>query len=215
VPLRTLFIELEQDLLVRIPTCAGLLGDKLTAFAPNTVGIPCSESSAMQVMKQLFDVAELFLIVDDIEGIKRAYDALFERENGYRGLRYSRKAALQDSIETARRICWLRLRGAPPDSQSTLLDQGRRALESHLFGTRFSEAEMKIAAAKAAFLATMVLHQSTGEPMGSLRYSADMVSSLRSIELSDGVLQRLRDGVPEAFYYWSLVEQMQGRDDEA
>jgi len=53
VPLRTAFVEGDGQVLV--PTMEGLLGDKLTAFGPNTTGVPLNEARAMQFMKQVFD----------------------------------------------------------------------------------------------------------------------------------------------------------------
>ena len=40
-----------------------ILGDKLTAFAPNTTGIPYEKSGlsrAMEIIKQLYDIGNLF-----------------------------------------------------------------------------------------------------------------------------------------------------------
>lgn len=51
LPLRTAFVEGDGSLLV--PTVEGLLGDKLTAFGPNTTGIPLSDRYSMQFMKQV------------------------------------------------------------------------------------------------------------------------------------------------------------------
>jgi len=56
VAIQSPFILVNEEVRVEVPTIEGLLGDKLTAFAPNTVGIAFSEDSAMQVIKQLFDV---------------------------------------------------------------------------------------------------------------------------------------------------------------
>ena len=62
-PILTPFIEVEEEVTVTIPTVEGLLGDKLTAFSPNTIGVPFEnrngESQSMQVAKQLFDVGFL------------------------------------------------------------------------------------------------------------------------------------------------------------
>jgi hypothetical protein len=50
---------------VRLPTIESLLGDKLTAFAPTTVGVQLRTDEGqpgelMQVAKQLFDIGTLF-----------------------------------------------------------------------------------------------------------------------------------------------------------
>ena len=48
VPVRTAFVEGDGTLVV--PTVEGLLGDKLTAFGPNTTGVPLNERYTMQFM---------------------------------------------------------------------------------------------------------------------------------------------------------------------
>ena len=40
IPILTPFIEVESEVCVQMPAINCLLGDKLTAFAPTTVGIP-------------------------------------------------------------------------------------------------------------------------------------------------------------------------------
>jgi hypothetical protein len=40
IPIKVPFVEVEREVLVTLPTVESLLGDKLTAFAPTTVGVP-------------------------------------------------------------------------------------------------------------------------------------------------------------------------------
>lgn len=209
--MRTSLIELEQDTQIRVPTAAGLLGDKLTAFAPNTVGIPCRDSTAMQVMKQLFDVAELFQVVGDFDEVGRAYDALFAKKNGYRESLHTREGALEDSIDTARRLSYLHMKRAPaPHPQAIILEDGRRQLTSHLLGGRFADEEMKVAASRVAYLASALRHNRLDLLAPAWRFDPHRTEALRDHRLRDPVLNRMKGAHPEAFYYWSLVEQMQG-----
>ncbi len=49
--------------MVNVPGKADMLGDKLTAFAPNTTGIrhfKGDKDCSMEIIKQLFDIASLF-----------------------------------------------------------------------------------------------------------------------------------------------------------
>ena len=61
--IRSPFAREEGDALaVQIPGAEEMLGDKLTAFAPNTSGIPYLKggvSRAMEIGKQLFDIGQL------------------------------------------------------------------------------------------------------------------------------------------------------------
>ena len=99
VPLRTSFLESDGALLV--PTVEGLLGDKLTAFGPNTTGVPLNEQRTMQFMKHVFDIGELFNAASDLAAVRAAYDQVFAAENGYRGGKFTTEQALQDAFDTA------------------------------------------------------------------------------------------------------------------
>ena len=44
-----------EDLKVNLPDKNCILGDKLTAFAPHTTGIPTGEDKELEIKKQLFD----------------------------------------------------------------------------------------------------------------------------------------------------------------
>jgi predicted nucleotidyltransferase component of viral defense system len=58
---------------VNVPSLEDILGDKLTAFAPNTTGIPYfkkEDSMSMEIIKQLYDIGNLFDAVSDLETIK-------------------------------------------------------------------------------------------------------------------------------------------------
>ena len=44
---------------VTIPELNCILGDKLTAFAPHTTGIPLGVGKDVEVLKQMYDVASL------------------------------------------------------------------------------------------------------------------------------------------------------------
>src|SRR4030095_13857758 len=49
-----------ETLTVRMPVIESILGDKLTAFAPNTTGILYIKERPVEMIKQLFDVGFLF-----------------------------------------------------------------------------------------------------------------------------------------------------------
>src|SRR4030042_1447754 len=49
----------EPIIVVKVPTIDAILGDKMTAFAPNTIGIPYQKGKDIEIIKQLFDVYHL------------------------------------------------------------------------------------------------------------------------------------------------------------
>lgn len=66
-----------EMLKVKVPSIECILGDKLTAFAPHTTGIPLGEGKDMEVMKQLFDVSTLKFLVIATGGIPRDFMTSF------------------------------------------------------------------------------------------------------------------------------------------
>jgi hypothetical protein len=204
VILSSLF-EIEEVICVIVPTIENLLGDKLTAFAPNTVGIPSSSNYVMQIMKQLFDIEVLFDVATDYEKVALAYNAIFNAENNYRGNRFSTVQALNDTIETARLLCHYNLRGSAQNERQGSLEKGRQALASHLIGGSFPQEKAKVAASKVAFLASCLRDGKAATISAHVPYDISQTVRLRDIVLSDAILHRLRGGNPEAFYYWALT----------
>ena len=80
-PIRTSFLEPESEHLVRVPTVESLLGDKLTAFAPHTTGVPfyspkSGEEQLQEVANNLFDVGVLFDVAADFGAVAKSYAAV-------------------------------------------------------------------------------------------------------------------------------------------
>jgi hypothetical protein len=200
VPLPPAFIEGEGTL--PVPTIEGLLGDKLTAFAPNTTGVPLRERTTMQFMKQVFDVGELFDAAADMAAVREAYGRIFEAENSYRGGGFTPEQGLDDTFETAYRMAWVGLSKAPADGRCELIEKGRRELDSHLVGHRFRREEMKEAAAKAALLARALRHGSL-PAFETLRFGASQVVALRDARFpaAFSAIAKLKTA-PAAIWYW-------------
>ncbi len=214
-PIRSAFLEVEREVRVRLPTIEGLLGDKLTAFAPHTTGVPFHPANGkpcdtMQVVKQMFDVAELHGTFTDLPAVARAYDAMQALENGYRGGGFTREATLIDTRDAAFALASRELKGVAPNAEADLLWDGSRRLQSHLIGGRFRIDDARVAAGKVALLSA-VLHRNRLDmnPVG-LRYNGD-VEALRTLQISGErqALNRLKATNPEAFFYWHKVSEVE------
>ena len=86
-PVITKWIETESKTMVTVPTVDSITGDKLTAFAPNTVGIPYmkgKQSFAMEICKQLFDLNRLFDNIENIEVVAESFNRFAKHEIEYR-----------------------------------------------------------------------------------------------------------------------------------
>jgi hypothetical protein len=187
---------------VQVPTIEGLTADKLTAFAPATIGVKYSSyGSSMKILKHCSDVGALYDHCEDMGKLHAAYDAIWPVENSYRDSAFSREQVLDDTIEASRLIGMLDLRGCPNSPEIEILRTGIKQLDSHIIGTHFSLNEAKTCAAKTAWLATS-LKKNTTEALP--RYNIEELHELAATPLQGelATLNRLKGGAPEAYYYW-------------
>lgn len=119
LPIVSPFLVMEgEPLTVNLPSKEDLLGDKLTAFAPNTTGIPYIKMTrswdgsmeerhcGMEIIKQLFDVASLFDGVEDLRVVRETFGRIAPIELEYRGLNKDNlMAVLEDIYRTAELVC--------------------------------------------------------------------------------------------------------------
>jgi predicted nucleotidyltransferase component of viral defense system len=88
---------------VNIPSKEDILGDKLTAFAPNTTGIPYQKggfSRSMEMIKQLYDIGNLFEEVSDIKVVAETFKKIAQTEMKYRELSGDVSIVLNDIAQT-------------------------------------------------------------------------------------------------------------------
>lgn len=83
---------------VKVPSVDCILGDKLTAFAPHTTGIPFYVDKELEIIKQLNDIACLFEQFNDIEAVRDTYIKTAKLEIGFRGLNSDYKDCLKDTM---------------------------------------------------------------------------------------------------------------------
>lgn len=202
-PVATPFAIPENHHEVRIPTIECLAADKLTAFAPSTIGVKYSfYGASMKILKHCSDVGALYDQCEDLEQLRAAYDAIWPVEESFREETFSREQVLDDTLEAARLISMLDLRGCPSSPETEILRTGIKQLDSHIVGTHFSLNEAKTCAAKAAWLATAF---KAGQVPGMLpRYRVEELQQLALSPLDGDYasLNRLKGGAPEAYYYW-------------
>lgn len=209
VPIRTPFLTPDHEIRVRVPTADNLLADKLTAFAPETIGQEYSKGHPEKIAKHLFDIGELFSVATNLHILQAVYDRIARAEIGYRRLAAQPTDCLDNSIQTARLVTALAVNRDLDADHSPLLQRGIADLRSHLLGINFSPVDAAIAAGKVALLATIIRNRATTTPLAALRYEASMVDTIRAAKpLNDPVFAKLAQVTPEAFHYWRLVENM-------
>lgn len=196
------------ETIIRVPSVADILGDKLTAFAPNTCGVPYykgTHNSTINVAKQLHDVGRLFDAVEDITTTAETFKSIaFVELSSYRGKGDDLSIVYDDIRNTA---LVLATRGKiDSNNDFELLKEGVDKLKSHIYVGRYT-LDMAISdAAKAAYLATVIQygHDRLEKYSGNAADVKDMtISPVISKEVA-----KIRRGNPEAFYYWSKISEM-------
>ncbi len=203
--------ETDEKVKVSTPTLEGILGDKLTVFAPHTVGIPFETGKSMEIVKQLFDIGELFDHCRDVKSMIESYNATQAQESKYRESNPGRDESLDDTMRTSILVSQYLLKGHTSNADIREIAIGLKQIENHLLGVPFTIDQARIAAAKAALLATLIKRNNLNFSLERIRYNPTQDEELATCELAGSykVLNRLKKLQQlEAFYYWWLIAQM-------
>ena len=148
------FIKLDGDpIKVTVPTIDSILGDKLTAFAPETTGIPFATDKELEIIKQLFDIGKLYEQVKNLEIVKTSFETISKKEIEYRKLSIESHSVLDDIINTS---LLFPQRQKGDQSKFEKLLRGITQINSYLIKDRFRIDEAIEAAGKAAYLAAKI-----------------------------------------------------------
>jgi hypothetical protein len=103
MPLQTSWLSATEPITkVKMPTLEAITGDKLTAFAPNTTGVPYHKEKQTEIIKQMFDIGHLFEGVQDLGVLIESYQNIVQQELAYRASLAGKTEAdvLQDTFQT-------------------------------------------------------------------------------------------------------------------
>lgn len=198
------FIQTASEVSVTVPTINSILGDKLTAFAPNTTGIPFGADKAMQINKQLFDIGELFDHSNDIKEIQESFNRFVEIESGYRDKIFTPEAVVDDLYKISILISQIRLKGAIENEITEEFTQGMQALRSHLISGKYNEEQTKLNSAKTAFIVSVF-----GKDIDFNEIKEFNIAKLTDQKLINEltILERLKTILPESYYYWQMIQR--------
>jgi hypothetical protein len=210
-PITSNLFETDEKVSVSTPSLEGILGDKLTVFAPHTVGIPFGAGKSMEIIKQLFDIGELFDHCRDVKTMIDTYNSTQAQESEYRKPKHSRDASLQDTIQTSLLVSQYLLKGYKSTAETAEIATGLKQIENHLLGVPFKIDQARIAASKIALVASIVQKGDPAVSIEKMRYDSSQNKKLLTVELSGTfqILNRLKKLQQlEAFHYWAQVSQM-------
>jgi hypothetical protein len=202
-PIKSSFVQQDgEPVIVKIPSHEDILGDKLTAFAPNTTGIPYEkngDSRAMEIMKQLFDIGSLLDVVEDTAIITQTFDTFANTEIGYRKCQTDANGVLDDIYNTALHIC---SRGAEGVGNFEALSLGIVQVKRFIFSESYHIDRAITDAAKAAYLATVI--QEMHNKLEKYQ-NPEQVRDFVIDQSFNSKLNKLKKGNPEAFFYWYQI----------
>lgn len=209
LPIISRFLKTEgETVLVNAPSSADLLGDKLTAFAPNTTGIPYfkgDKSCSMEIIKQLFDVASLFDITDDLVIISDTFRKFATVELAYRDLNPDNITQVLDDIyQTSLCIC---LQGATDADNFKQLQDGIRRIQSFIHSEKYRIDSAIVNASKAAYLSTLIANGIWEVN----HFDPNNIEPLRNATITEPLhprLNRLKRTNIEAFFYWNEISKI-------
>lgn len=186
---------------VHVPSEGDILGDKLTAFAPETTGVPYfknGKSSSLEIIKQLYDIGRLFDKVDDLAVTAQSFKNIGEIELGYRGLPIDVSVIYDDIRNTALNIS---TRGFFDQDKFAMLQDGINRFKPYIYNSSYYIENAIVDAAKAAYLATLLRHG----VMLVEKYAGDPVDTIDMSNIGEwpNKLNKLKKINPEAFFYWT------------
>ena len=203
------FLSLEgKPVAVRLPNVNSILGDKLTAFAPKTIGVPYQRGKrdmTKEIMKQLYDLGSLFILQDNPEEVRQSFLTVAEKEIRYRGLDdCSPVDVLEDSIRAGH---ILSARGKVEKPEFQLLTQGISKLKPSIYGGKFQLEDAIIAVSRVAYLASLL---KLDNPDSAAHYTG--VEQMANLIIPNSppynLHNKLKKSLPEAFYYWYQVVKL-------
>ena len=163
IPLETEWIlQNDKSISVTTPDINSILGDKLTAFAPNTTGVPYNAGKEKEILKQLFDIGHLFDLLTDITVLKKSFSETAKWEIAYKPERKikSVEQILYDIIDTALLIAKKDILKTEDERiKFAEISTGINQFRHFVFVGKFEILEAQVASAKAAYLASIILKE--------------------------------------------------------
>lgn len=206
IEVKNQFIELDSEpSTVKVPSVGDILGDKLTAFAPNTTGIPYyknGNSRGTEIMKQVYDIGRLFDAVTDLDLTAKSFSRIAIVELGYRNLGTDPRIIFEDIRQTA---LLLATRGLEGKGDFPVLQDGIKRLGNFIYENKYFIEDAIVDSAKAAYIATCIESEITQLQ----KFEIDKLTPGMNIDRKLPVrLNKLKKTSLEAFYYWYLIDQL-------
>jgi predicted nucleotidyltransferase component of viral defense system len=206
LPIESRFLKTDnQKIFVNVPSFDDFLGDKLTAFAPNTIGIPYYKGDrmySMEIVKQLYDIATLFDITNNLTITNATFRKYAMLEFAYKNLIFNDiQQVFDDIFNTSLCIC---MQGLIDNDHFKLLQDGIKRIQSFIHSERYTIDTAIVNAAKVAYLSILLANNI----MEVSHFDKDNIQELQHLTIENPLptkLNKLKKSNLEAFYYWWKV----------
>lgn len=207
-PIDNVFLSTEgENRVVKVPDVNNLIADKLTAFAPQTVGVPYRKGDnecGMEIIKQLYDIGLLFDRADDIKTIVAVYRTIAQQEIRYRDAQYLVEDILHDTMDHALSICFRQGRN---NVEYPVLVRGIKQASSHIFSEPYHLEKAILSAAKTFYLVSLIEFDGVTIEKYNIRHWERMTDWLFN-DYEYTKLNKLKKSNPEALFYLYLAFQL-------
>lgn len=185
-----------------MPDIENILGDKLTAFAPNTTGIPYGKGKEMEIIKQLFDIESLFDQSTNLAEIKASFIKCAVQELTYRELDDMNPTdVLKDVLKTA---CIVGGRGSHEKETFLQLEDGIRKIKAHIINRNYIVEEAVLSASKAAYLVSLLKSDLTEiERFDTSQALPELIGTPLFKKMA-----KIKKFSPEAYYYFAKAQEL-------
>ena len=223
-PIQTEWLLLSgEPVTVSTPDINSIAGDKLTAFAPDTTGVPYFRESInikgetfqtemfMEIIKQAFDVGCLFDLLDNPKTFKKSFWDTAENEIKYRPEKgiSSVEDVLRDTIYTSLIIARSTVQaGQNGKEKFGYLQKGINQFTHYVFTETFRVEQAQVASAKAAYLSAILLsgHEDPIQRFNDSKPIKDYMISHPDYNSLNKRLKFVAKG--EALFYWNEIVKM-------
>ena len=155
----------------------------------------------MEIIKQLYDIGNLFNSVSDLTVVRKTFNRLAIIEANYRKLDITANDVLNDTYQTC--LC-LALRGADGVGNFEELVAGINRVKKYMFSENFSLEKVIVMTGKIAYLTKLVANDET---VIRLFGGPNTINALLIEQPHNTKLNKLKKQYPEAFWYWWLATQ--------
>lgn len=207
IPMKHSLLQTEKPFTeVTLPTVEGMLGDKLTAFAPQTLGIPFGKNKAVEIMKQLYDLFNLLGCCSQWSHVAKSFQHTANTVAGYYQNDVSPEEVADDIVETA---FILGMRGKVEKDYFREMKLGIDGLNNYLMNQQFRLPDAITASSRIARLALSIKMGVDFEPIDWKKMDPTKLKKLNLKHPQYGALNKpLKKGYTDAWVEWLEIEKL-------